>query len=121
MILRKSVSSRVFNRLPQGISGPLDGRGKKIAIVVSRFNEFITRRLLQSAFETLLQAGISEKHIQIVWVPGALEIPFFVSKLQKTQKFDGVIALGCVLRGDTFHYECVCHEVTRGISQAALE
>ena len=101
--------------------GSLNGRGKKIAIVVSRFNEFITRRLLQSAWETLLQAGISEKQIQVVWVPGALEIPFFVLKLQKTRKFDGIIALACVLRGDTYHYECVCHEVTRGISQAALE
>ena len=100
--------------------GALNGRGKKVAIVVSRFNEFITRRLLQSARETLLRAEVSEKNLQTVWVPGALEIPFFVSKLLKTRRWDGVIALACVLRGDTYHYECVCHEVTRGISQAAL-
>ncbi len=89
--------------------------------MVSRFNEFITRRLLQSAYDVLLQAGVSEKNIKIVWVPGALEIPFFVSKLLKTRRWDAVIALACVLRGDTYHYECVCHEVTRGLSQAALE
>ena len=101
--------------------GAFSGRGRKFAVAVSRFNEFITRRLLQSAWDVLLQAGVSEKNIQIVWVPGALEIPFFVSKLLKTRKFDAVIALACVLRGDTYHYECVCHEVTRGLSQAALE
>lgn len=99
----------------------MNGRGKRIGILVSRFNEFITRRLLQSACDVLLQAGVSEKNIKIVWVPGALEIPFFVSKLLKTRKWDAVIALACVLRGDTYHYECVCHEVTRGLSQVALE
>lgn len=104
----------------KGLSGALDGRKKKIGIVTARFNEFITRRLLQSASDVLLQAGVSEKDIKIVWVPGALEIPFFVLKLLKTRKFDAVIALACVLRGDTYHYECVCHEVTRGLSQAAL-
>ena len=101
--------------------GSLNGRGRRFAIVVSRFNEFITQRLLQSACDVLGQAGVSEKHIQIIWVPGALELPFFTRKLLKTRKFDAVIALACVLRGDTYHYECVCHEVTRGISQTALE
>lgn len=101
--------------------GSFNGRRKKMAVVVSRFNEFITRRLLQSACETLIQAGVSKKQIKIVWVPGALEIPFFILKLMKSKKFDAVIALACVLRGETYHYECVCHEVTRGISQAALE
>ena len=113
--------SKKFAKTSKGITGALNGRGKKIAIAVSRFNEFITRRLLQSACDVLFQAGVSEKQIQIVWVPGALEIPFFVSKLLKTRKFHAVIALACVLRGDTYHYECVCHEVTRGLSQAALE
>ncbi len=113
-----ATSSIKFSR---GIAGSLNGRGKRIGILVSRFNEFITRRLLQSACDVLLQAGVSEKNIKIVWVPGALEIPFFVSKLLKTRKWDAVIALACVLRGDTYHYECVCHEVTRGLSQVALE
>ena len=113
----RPAPSAIFSK---GLSGALDGRKKKIGIGVARFNEFITRRLLQSACDVLLQAGVSEKDIQIVWVPGALEIPFFVSKLLKTRKFDAVVALACVLRGDTYHYECVCHEVTRGLSQAAL-
>ncbi len=101
--------------------GRLTGKGKSFAIVVSRFNEFITKRLLDSACETLDQAGVEPQKIKIVWVPGALEMPFFCKKLLASKKFDAVIALGCVLRGGTFHYECVSHEVTRGISQAALE
>lgn len=101
--------------------GKLQAKGKKFAIVVSEFNEFITRRLLDSACETLKQAGVPEKSITVTWVPGALEIPFFTLKLSKRKKFDAVIALACILRGDTYHYECVCHEVTRGVSQAALE
>ena len=101
--------------------GRLQGNGKSFAIVVARFNEFITRRLLESACETLEQAGVTRRTIKIFWVPGALEIPFACKKILKTKKFDAVIALGCVLRGETYHYECVSHEVTRGISQAALE
>ncbi len=101
--------------------GRFQAKGKRFAIVISRFNEFITKRLLESAREVFDQAGVLEKSIEIVWVPGALEIPFFVLKLARTKKFDALLALGCVLRGDTYHYECVCHEVTRGVSQAALE
>lgn len=101
--------------------GKLSAKGKSFGIVVSRFNEFITKRLLDSAVETLQQAGARSRAIHIVWVPGALEIPFFSKKLLASKKFDAVIALGCVLRGDTYHYECVCNEVTRGLSQAALE
>lgn len=92
---------------------------RKIAIVVARFNEFITRRLLQSATDTLIQAGAKSKNIKVIWVPGALEIPFYCKKI--SSRVDVVIALGCVLRGDTYHYECVANEVTRGISQVALE
>lgn len=103
------------------LRGKLQGGGKSFAIVVSRFNEFITKRLLDSAVEALEQSGVSKSKIKIVWVPGALEIPFFCKKLAATKKFSAVIALGCVLRGDTYHYECVCNEATRGMSQAALE
>ncbi|MBN1687852.1 MAG: 6,7-dimethyl-8-ribityllumazine synthase [Candidatus Omnitrophica bacterium] len=100
--------------------GNLKGDGKRFAIVVARFNEFITKRLLESAVEVLEQAGVSQKDIEVAWVPGALEIPYFCKKLA-ARKLDGIIALGCVLRGGTYHYECVCNEVTRGISQVALE
>jgi 6,7-dimethyl-8-ribityllumazine synthase len=101
--------------------GRLHAKGKKFGIVVSRFNEFITRRLLQSAVETLEQAGASKKQIEIVWVPGALEVPYFCQKLAKRKKMDVMIALACILRGSTYHYECVAHEITRGISHVAIE
>ena len=101
--------------------GSLQAKGKSFGIVVSRFNELITQRLLASALQTLQQAGVKSKDLHVVWVPGALEIPFFCKKLAAKKKYAAVIALGCVLRGDTYHYECVAREVTRGISQAALE
>lgn len=101
--------------------GRLTGEGKRIGIVVSRFNEFITRRLLDSALETLDQAGVPPKNIEVVWVPGALEVPYFCRKLGAAKRFDALIALGCILRGGTYHFECVAREITRGVSQAALE
>ncbi|OGW72594.1 MAG: 6,7-dimethyl-8-ribityllumazine synthase [Omnitrophica bacterium GWA2_52_12] len=101
--------------------GRFNGRGKKFGIVVARFNEFITRRLLASALETLEQAGVRERDVDVVWVPGALEIPLFCQKLARRKRYHAVMALGCVLRGNTRHFECVAEEVTRGISQAALE
>lgn len=101
--------------------GNLNGRGKRFAIVVSRFNEFITQRLLDGALETLEQAGASGKKIEVVWVPGALELPFFCKKIAARKKPAALIALACVLRGDTKHFDCVAREVVRGVSQAALE
>ncbi len=92
----------------------------KVGIVVSRFNEFITSRLLQSALDTLEQAGVPSKKVDVVWVPGALEIPFFCQKLAQKKSYRVLIAIGCVIRGETYHYECVAHEATRGISQVAL-
>lgn len=93
----------------------------RVGIVVSRFNEFITKRLLESAVQTLEQAGLSKESLEIVWVPGALEIAYFCKRLAESKHCDVVIALGCVIRGDTFHYDCVCHEATRSISQVSLE
>jgi 6,7-dimethyl-8-ribityllumazine synthase len=101
--------------------GKTIGMKKTFAIVVARFNEFITKRLLDSAITTLEQAGVPEKNIHVIWVPGALEIPQFCKKATKMKKMDGVIALGCVLRGGTYHFETVSNEVTRGVSQVALE
>ena len=103
------------------VKGSFSAKGMHFGIVVARFNEFITRRLLASAVETLEQSGASAKMMDVVWVPGALEIPYFCKKLAAKKKYDAVIALGCILRGGTYHYECVCHEVVRGISQVALE
>jgi 6,7-dimethyl-8-ribityllumazine synthase len=101
--------------------GSLIGRTKKFCLVVSRFNEFITERLLKSAVETLKQAGATDQNIKVVWVPGALEVSLFCKKLAQQNKFDAIIALGCVLRGGTYHFECVSNEITRGVAQVALE
>jgi 6,7-dimethyl-8-ribityllumazine synthase len=101
--------------------GSLIGRSKKFCIVISRFNEFITERLLKSAVETLKQAGVAERNIKVVWVPGALEVALFCKKVAQQKKYHAVIALGCVLRGGTYHFECVSNELTRGIAQISLE
>ncbi|MCB9800269.1 MAG: 6,7-dimethyl-8-ribityllumazine synthase [Candidatus Omnitrophica bacterium] len=101
--------------------GSFSGKKKRFGIVVARFNEFITGRLLQSAVETLQQSGVRSRDVEVVWVPGALEVPYFCRKLSKAKKFDAIIALACILRGGTFHFECVSDEITRGVSQVALE
>ncbi len=100
--------------------GRITGRGRKFGIVVSRFNEFITKRLLTSVLETLEQAGVNRRAIEVLWTPGALEIPFFLKKLARKKRFHALVALACILRGETRHFECVSEEVTRGISQVAL-
>lgn len=100
--------------------GKFIAKNKKFGIVVARFNEFITKRLLDSALLTLEKAGVPKKNIDVIWVPGALEVSFFCKKL-KSKKWDAVIALACILRGGTYHFECVSNEITRGIAQVSLE
>ncbi|HQB94888.1 MAG TPA: 6,7-dimethyl-8-ribityllumazine synthase [Candidatus Omnitrophota bacterium] len=94
---------------------------RKFGIVVARFNEHITRPLLDGAVTTLRKAGVRDKNIEIVWVPGGLEVPQFCKKLRQKRFCDAVIAIACVIRGGTYHFEVVSHELTRGISQVALE
>jgi len=89
--------------------------------VVSRFNEFITERLLRSAFDGLLRCGAKRKDIVVVRVPGAFEIPSAARTLAETGKYHAIICLGCLLRGDTAHYDVIVNEVTRGIGQSAQE
>jgi len=101
--------------------GKVIAGNKKFGIVVSRFNDYITERLLQGAVRTLRKTGVPEKNIKIVWVPGGLEVPFFCKKLKTQKHCDVVIALSCVIRGGTYHFECVSNELTRGIDQVALE
>jgi 6,7-dimethyl-8-ribityllumazine synthase len=91
------------------------------AIVVSRFNAFITERLLQSAYDGLLRSGASKKDIKIVRVPGSFEISSAARTLAETKKYDAIICLGCLLRGDTAHYDVIVNEVARGIGQSAQE
>jgi len=105
----------------QGLEGKLDGRGKKFALVVSRFNSFITERLLDGAVQALRQCGTTASDITTVHVPGAFEIPSAARQLAQSGKFNAIICIGCVIRGDTLHYEVIANEVTRGIGQAAQE
>jgi len=93
----------------------------RFAIVVSRFNAFITERLLLSAVDGLVRSGARRKDIAIVRVPGAFEIPLSARTLAETKKYDAIICLGCLLRGDTAHYDVIVNEVTRGIGQSAQE
>jgi 6,7-dimethyl-8-ribityllumazine synthase len=105
-----------------GVEGKLSASGKKFAIIVSRFNSFIAERLLAGAIDGLTRCGIaSSKDIRIVRVPGSFEIPSAARTLAETKKYDAVICLGCLLRGDTAHYDVIVNEVTRGIGQSAQE
>lgn len=103
------------------IEGNLTAAQKRFAIVVSRFNEFITERLLNSAHNGLLRAGAAKKDVIIVRVPGSFEIPSAARTLAETKKYDAIICLGCLIRGDTAHYDVIVNEVTRGIGQSAQE
>ncbi|MGH9543814.1 MAG: 6,7-dimethyl-8-ribityllumazine synthase [Terriglobales bacterium] len=103
------------------IEGKLSAAGKRFGIVVSRFNAFITERLLQSAYDGLVQCGAKAKDIRIVRVPGAFEIPSAARTLAEPKKYDAIICLGCLLRGDTAHYDVIVNEVARGIGQSAQE
>jgi 6,7-dimethyl-8-ribityllumazine synthase len=103
------------------LAGKLDAAGLRFGIVVSRFNEFITDRLLRSAYDGLLRSGAVERDIHIVRVPGSFEIPSAARTLAETGKYDAIICLGCLLRGDTAHYDVIVNEVTRGIGQSAQE
>jgi 6,7-dimethyl-8-ribityllumazine synthase len=105
----------------RAIEGNLDASGRRFAIVVARFNSFITERLLSSACDGLLRSGAERKDIEIVRVPGAFEIPSAARTLALTKKYDAIICLGCLLRGDTAHYDVIVNEVTRGIGQSAQE
>ena len=104
-----------------GISGKLDGSGRCFAVIVSRFNSFITERLLLSACDGLIRTGAAKKDIDVVRVPGAFEIPSAARTLASTGKYDAIICIGCLLRGDTAHYDVIVNEVTRGIGQSAQE
>ncbi|WP_077596929.1 6,7-dimethyl-8-ribityllumazine synthase [Oceanobacillus kimchii] len=100
--------------------GNYNGQGKKIAIVTSRFNEFITARLLSGAEDMLIRHGVARENIDVIWVPGAFEIPFITKRVVNSQKYDGVLTLGTVIRGATTHYDYVCNEVSKGVAQVGM-
>jgi 6,7-dimethyl-8-ribityllumazine synthase len=101
--------------------GILIGKGFKFAVVVSRFNELITTKLLEGARDALLRHGVAESDIDIVWTPGCLEIPLISKKLALSNKYDGIVCLGAVIRGGTPHSEYVASEVNRGIGKVSLD
>ena len=103
------------------IEGMLRGEGKKFAIVVSRFNDFITSKLLDGALDCLYRHGVKDEDLSLVRVPGAFEIPLAAQKLAQSGKYDGVICLGAVIRGATTHYDYVCNEVSKGIAKVSLD
>ncbi|PLS15989.1 6,7-dimethyl-8-ribityllumazine synthase [Bacillus sp. M6-12] len=101
--------------------GNLVGSGLKVGIVVGRFNELITSKLLGGAMDGLKRHGVSEDDIDVAWVPGAFELPLIAKKLVNTGQYDAVIGLGTVIRGSTTHYDYVCNEAAKGIASVSLE
>lgn len=107
--------------MPKDIEGDLMGAGQKIGIVVSRFNDFITQRLRAGAVDCLVRHGVQDKDIEVVKVPGAFEIPMAAKRMVARNKYDAVICLGAVIKGDTPHFEYVSGEASKGIGTLALE
>lgn len=102
------------------IEGNINGAGKKVAIVASRFNEFINAKLIDGARDCLVRHGASDNDITLIRVPGAFEVPFAAAKAVDANKFDAVICIGTVIRGDTSHYEFLSAEVTKGVAALAM-
>lgn len=103
------------------IKADLVAKNKKFAVVISRFNEFISSNLLEGCVDTLTRHGVSDGAIDAVWVPGAFEIPLVALKLAKSKKYDAVICLGTVIRGSTPHFEFVASEVSKGVAKISLD
>lgn len=101
--------------------GNVVGTDLKIGIVVARFNEFITNKLLDGALDALERHGVSEENIDVAWVPGAFEIPLIARKMAELDKYDAVITLGTVIRGSTPHFDYVCNEAAKGVANASVE
>ncbi len=107
--------------MPQEINGDMDGQGLRVAVVVARFNDFVTRQLLNGAVETLVRFGVRDEDISVAWVPGSFELPVVAKALAKTGRYDSVICLGAVIRGETDHYEMVAGQASGGIASVGLE
>ena len=103
------------------VEGVLNASGKRFGIVASRFNELITKKLLEGAIDCLIRHNATQENIAIVWVPGAFEIPSVAKKIAKSGKYDAVICLGAVIRGNTPHFDYIAAEVSKGIASVGLE
>ena len=107
--------------MPKEIKGDMNGQGLQIGVVVARFNEIITRKLLDSAVETLIRYGVRDEDISVSWVPGSFELPVVAKSLAKTGHYHAVICLGAVIRGETSHYDMVAGQAAGGINSVALD
>jgi len=107
--------------MSKNYQGMLAGKGLKFGIVIARFNEIITGRLLEGARDSLLRHGVNEQDIDVAWVPGSLEIPLAAKKMIETEKYNAIVCLGCVIRGGTPHFEYVASEVNKGIARLSLD
>lgn len=103
------------------IKGMLDAKGKNFGIVISRFNEFVTQKLLDGALDCLKRHAAEDKRITIVWVPGSFEIPYAAQRMAKSKKYDAIICLGTVIRGATPHFDYIATEVAKGIARISQE
>ncbi|MBI3090033.1 MAG: 6,7-dimethyl-8-ribityllumazine synthase [Candidatus Tectomicrobia bacterium] len=107
--------------MPKILEGHLNGAGQRFGIVVSRFNEFVTRRLLDGTLDGLIRHGVRDEDITVAWVPGAFEIPLVAKKMARKGDYDAIICLGTVIRGATPHFDFVAAEVSKGVAAVALD
>jgi 6,7-dimethyl-8-ribityllumazine synthase len=120
--LQKNQKQEMKEKLQPGtMQGELSAAGLRFAIVVSRFNSFITERLLAAAVDALGRAGAASKNVAVVRVPGSFELPLACKRLAATGEYDALIAVGCVIRGETSHYDYVCSETSRGLQLAQMD
>jgi len=103
------------------LEGGLIAKGKKFGVVVSRFNDFITKKLLEGCVDTLTRHGVKDQEIEVAWVPGAFEVPLIAKKMTGSKKYDAVICLGTIIRGETPHFDYVASEAAKGVAQVALD
>src|SRR5271167_1627731 len=116
------MSSEMKEKIQPGrIDGGMNASGMRFGVVVSRFNSFITERLLQGAVDALERSGATGKDVDVVHVPGSFELPLMAKKLAGTCRYDAIIAIGCILRGETTHYDYVCSETARGLQLAQMD
>ena len=101
--------------------GVHDGSGKRVGVIAARFNEMVTGKLVEGAVEGLKKHGVDEDRIDVAWVPGAFELPLVARRLARTERYDALICLGAVIRGETAHFELVANEAARGIAEVALD
>ncbi|MBD3232796.1 MAG: 6,7-dimethyl-8-ribityllumazine synthase [candidate division Zixibacteria bacterium] len=106
--------------MPEYISAPLNAEGKKFGLIVSRFNDFFTEKLLEGALDCLNRHGCKDEDLKVVRVPGSFEIPYVAKKMAESKKYDAIVALGAVVRGATPHFDFVASEVTKGVANVSL-